>query len=789
MTEFGKIIIIVVGILAIYGMWTLVMYLALQYAHRNVASWRTKARELAELAVTWQQHLAGANHYFNSATQIDAAPYANPVGRARKIVKYGYDLAGQAVKAADRCSRREIKQNPPSNRYFIVPPLLEIIIWSRHAIEIRRVTAQLVRVKKMRQELAAIDSEIAVLGHEQKRLFEELRMRAAELEAQRKNLAGPNNPLITEGVSLAGATTLLDMVMDGMLSADDPPRQNVVDAYRWYVELQQILNEVDKKMRRRPSPAQDANYALQVALRHYSRFEQALAVDSKQYGPFPQLSTKALALKKQLGQVSGMLQAQKYQPALEQVQQLLIEIQAQHNTREQIKLWRGKASELYAQAYGIIAGYETELASAHQTYEMDISDLLMESARLLLRSLDDLRLSEDLVQLTEINQIKRNFDLGIVEIEGARKSFTERAVAIAQLQAKINQTTVDEVCKRAVALSASHPTFSQPISPDVLTTLRASVLAEWRVFAVQLTRPKQGQLESLAKLMEHPLQLQTQLSEYCDDAARSLAQTEIDRQAAQTTLRQIDDLMPECANAAEGWDASTLATMAGFRVHRDEQARELARPEGDRLDYTALKGEAAGALEQMRSFVTSYADQRADLLKQMGALRQLFEGVKGELKELITTGLLDLQVDGRFHYDIQAWIIAFQDQASDVLLREVQLRLDSGNRLMAETRNYIMRLKQDRDVFLAEQKRVEDHAAVVSKQVDDAIQIGRGTYSDDTKDQPDRIAPIRLQVDKANATLARLSPSAQRFTLANGRADLKLVDSLLEYAGLMWQNL
>ena len=173
----------------------------------------------------------------------------------------------------------------------------------------------------------------------------------------------------------------------------------------------------------------------------------------------------------------------------------------------------------------------------------------------------------------------------------------------------------------------------------------------------------------------------------------------------------------------------------------------------------------------------------------MSLLRQSFEDIKTGLRELATVGTLDLQVDGRYHNDIQAWIIAFQDQAANAPLREMQSRFDAGSRLLTETRTYIARMKQDRDGFLAEQKRIEDHAASVRKQLDDAIQSGRGLHADDAKDQPDRIAPIRLQVDKANATLARLSPSAPRYTMANGRADLKLVNSLLDYAELMMQNL
>ncbi len=793
MTELEKIIIIVVGILAIYGLWTLVMYFALQYAHKYVAAWRKEARELAETAVTWQQTVASMKRYYDRTELAGEPPYKNPIDRARRIVKHACDLAGKTAKTADQCSRRDIQKKPARNRYFIVPPLLEIIGWIRHAIEIKRVANNLDEVSTANQKILVINSEIAVLGRQQKRLIEEMRTRASELEARRKSQTSPRNPLITEGTSLADAITSLEMVMDVLLAADDPSRQNVVDAHRWYIELKGILDEVDKKMQQRPSPAQDANYALQVALRLYTRFEQALAADSKKHGAFPQLSTKALALKKQLNQIEKMLKARKVQPALDQAQLLPIEIQAQHNTLEQIKLWRGKASDIYAQAYGILVSYETELAAARQTYEMDVSDSLMESARKLLRKLDDLRLSEDLMELTEANQIKRDFDVKLIEVEAARNSFTARAAAFAALQAKINPVSVDGASKRAVdlavALATIHPSYSQPISPDVISTQRAGVLAEWRLFAVQLTRPKQSQLGALAGLMEHSLQSQTLLIQYCDKVAGALAQKDADRQVAQATLSQIDDLMSACVSAAEGWDASMLATVAGFQARRDGLARELARPEGDRVNYAALKSEAGGALDQMRGFVTGYKDQRADLLKQMGALRQSFDGVKTELKELAATGTLDLQVDGRFHNDMQAWISVFMDQATDAPLREAQSRLDAGNRLMAETRNYLLRLKQDRDGFLAEQKRVEEHAASMRKQIDDAIQSGRGAHADDAKGQPDRIAPIRLQMDKANAMLARLSPSAPRFTLANGRADLKLVDSLIDYAGLMLQNL
>ena len=794
MTEQQKnIIMIILGILAFYGLWTLALYFALQVAHKSATAWRKQARDLAEMAVTRQQQLAGANRYFNSATQIDAAPYANLVIRARKIVKAGYELAGVSMKTADRYCRSEIKPTSPKHLFFIAPPTIELIKWLQYAAALRKVTTALAEVQKIRQDLATIDSEIAVMGRRQKRQFEEMRARAAELEAQRKGLASPANPMITEGVSLAGAMSSLDLVFEGLLADDDPPRQNVVDAYRWQVEINQILNEVDKKMHRRPSAAQDANYALQVALRQHGRLEQALSSDAKQYGPFPQLSTKALALRKQLGQVSNLLQARSFQSALDQAQQLPIEIQALHNTLEQVKVWRGKVSDQYAQAYGIIIDYESRLSVVRQGCDMDISDPIMESARQFLRQLDDLRLSEDLAALSEANQIKRDFDLKVADIERAFVSFAEQYAGFNALSATINQTTVDDICKRsadlATALASIHPAYIDPISPDVVSIQRTGLLAQWRLLAVQLARPRQSQLEALIKMMAQPILLQSQLVHYADAISKAVAQKESDCLQAQTMVRQMDELIPTCFTIADDLDTAQVATAADFQARRDELAQSLSQPDNERVDYPAIKAAASSALEQMRAFVDGYNDQKATVVRQATALRQTLSTVATELRELATNGALDLQVDSRFQSDIQAWTNTLQSQMSNALVRHWQSHCEAGRRLIADTNNYIARLKHARDSFVAEQKRVEDHAAAARALLDGAIQPGRGTHADDAKDQPDRIAPIKQQLDKATATLARLSVPAPRYSLANGRADLKLANSLLDYAELMTKNL
>ncbi|MCL4504844.1 MAG: hypothetical protein M1140_02315 [Chloroflexi bacterium] len=791
MTDLEKIIIIFIGILAFYVLWTLVMWAALRYAHKSEARWRQEARELAELAVTWQQHLAGANRYFNSATQIDSPPYADPVARARKTVKTGYEQAGQAVAMADHCSRREIRQRQPSDVFLILPPLSELSKWIHHAADIRRVASLLGQVRKARLTLAAIDSEIAVLGRQQKRVFEELRSRAAELESQRQKAAGSANPLITEGVSLAGAATSLDMVMETLLASDDPPRQNVVDAYRWYVEIKQILDEVDNKLRQRPSTAQDANYALQIALRQYARFEQALAGESRAQGPFPALASRALEARKQLGEVSALLQARKYPQALEQAQQLPISIQALHNTLDQVKLWRSKAADLYNQAYGLLASYETEHVALSRAFEMDISEPLMQAARSLVRNLDDLRVSEDLAMLSEANQLKRDFDLKIIQITQAQRELARTAQTYDANHALVNPLTIDAAARRADdladQLAASHAAYQQQLAPDVLATLRSHLQSEWRLIAVQVNHPRESQLETLQKLLERPVQLLTQLNQACDQAEQILALKAVDRQCAQTYLRQIDQLMPECAQTAQNWDAPALAAVAGFQAQRDELAHRNDQPPTARPDYSTLQIEANLTLVRMRDFISRYKSDVNSAIKEIASLRGTLDGLARGLREMGGNGTRDLLVDPQFAANIQRWINGISQLPAGALLREYQAALDSGVKLLKTTRTYMDRLNQERDAFLAEQKRVQEHAQAVKERLEQAVQTGRAVHADDDRQRPDRIAPIRQQIEKADATLVKLN--AARTSLSNGRADLQLADSLLDYAELMLQNL
>ncbi len=791
MTDLLKILIIIIGILAFYGLWTLVMALALRYARKSAPRWRQEARELAELAVKWQQHLAGANRYFNSPTQVDSPPYADPVGRARRAVKAGFEQADLAVKIADRCARREVRQRPRNDVYLILPPLFELSKWIHHAGEIRRVAGLLDRVRKARQTLANIDGEIAVLGRQYKRAFEELRNRASELETQRKKAATSSNPLITECVSLAGAETSLHMVADSLLAADDPPRANVVEAHRWYVEIRQILDEVQVKLHQRPSPAQDANYALQIALRQYAHFEQALAAEARAQGPFPILAAQALDARKQLSQISALLQSQKYAPALDQAQQLPIAIQGMHNTLDQVKLWRGKAADLYGQAGTTLTGIETEHAALTQTYEMDVSEPLVQVARKLVRSLDDLRVSEDLGKLSEVNQLKRDFDLKVIQITQARRELAPHAQEYEAERALVNEATVSAAAARADELSAqlaaSHPDYSQQLAPDVLSTLRSHLQSEWRLIAVQMEHPKESQLASLLRALQQPARRLAQLKQTCEQAAEIMALKEIDRQCAVSYLQQIDQLLPLCAQAAQNWDAPALAAVAGMQTRRDELAQQVNQPPSTRPDYSALQIEANLALVRLKDFASRYTSELNIALKEIAALRGTLDGLARSLREMSSNSAPDLQVDPQVANNVQRWVTSVGALPPNTPLRDVQGTLDTGVKLLKTTRAYVDRINQDQEAFTAEQKRVLEHARSVKERLEQAVQSGRGVHADDDRQRPDRIAPIRQQIEKADATLARMN--AVRMSLANGRADLQLADSLLDYAELMLQNL
>ncbi|HEY3289674.1 MAG TPA: hypothetical protein VGK87_06065 [Anaerolineae bacterium] len=789
MTQLVKIIIAVIGILALYGLWTLVMSVALDYLRQNAPARRVRARDLAERAVTQHQHLAGANRYFNNATQTLDAPYASLVNQARELAKSGYEVAGRAVKSADMASRFNWPQNPRFYRFMVVPPLLEVVARFRHALVIRRVEGQLVSLQDVRRQLAAIDAEIAAQGQQLKNSFDALRKQANELETRRQSLVSPSQPLVIEGVSLAGVFSSLDMINNRLLANDNLPRQNVIEAYRWLIELREIVNEVEQKMRQRPSPELDATFALQVALRYFSRLEQALAASVKLYGPFPNLSAQLPDFQKKLDEINAVKQSRDYQIASGQAQTLTTSIQAQLETLEQLRLLRASASEMYSQAQYLTADYEAKLAATRLTYEMDVSDPLLQDAGRFVHELDDLRLSEDLVNLGKAGELKHEFDVKMGLVENVHKAFELNATAYADMISRLNRASVNEQCSRAVqqaeALAMSHVVYSQSCPPDALQAQSARLQAEWLAVADHLEKPKQSQLESLLKTLAYPLRLQAELTAANEAVAASLAQKEADHRAALASMREIDTLLPECKVLAQNWDQPSIATSASYQARRDELSRELGRPETDKLDYTTLRQHVEALQSDLHGFIKAYADRVADLQQRIATLHERFEPVVLQLQDLQSSVAPDLQVDRRFSNDIQAWQTSSSALTSDAPLRELQATCDAGNRLLVDSLSYTQRLKLDRDSFIQFHKHVDEHAVRVRDQIAKAAESWRKTQTDGMSDRPDRVAPIRLQLDKASAMLARLNEPSAKYTLANGLADLKLADSQLDYADLM----